>query len=101
MERRQTITIRSWMLTRLHLENWTLLVYAIIYQTRIRKPEGWTKTEISKWFNYNSGSTWRILNYLTQRDLLIHTKDGHYVHKPLPRLTKAQLAALEEENKQK
>ena len=86
MEKRDTITIRSWMLTRLHLENWHLLVYAIIYQSRKKRPEGWTKTQMAKYLNYNSGSTWRILNYLEQNDWVEHTADGHYVHKPLPRI---------------
>ena len=68
-----TLQIKRWMLFELNLQGLQLLLFALIYQTRLKlKPEGWTVSELATWFSRQPNNIRRELNTLIDKGLLRH-----------------------------
>ena len=85
MGRYGTLHIKRWMLFERNLSGMALLLYALIYQTRLTtKKEGWTVAELSKWFDKDQNNIRHTLNDLVEKGFLTH-ESFYYSHQPLQR----------------
>ena len=106
MDKFGTLQIKRWMLFELNLQGLQLLLFALIYQTRLKlKPEGWTVSELATWFSRQPNNIRRELNTLIDKGILRHDepdpaspkKELHYLFQHPKRVLKAPIWTPEQQ----
>lgn len=98
MGRYGTIHIKRWMLFERKLSGLSLLMYALIYQTRLTtNKQGWTVADLSTWFAKDQHNIRHALNEMVDNGLLIH--DGSYYSYIAPKRHRFAHRYTEEENR--
>ena len=106
MDKFGTLQIKRWMLFELNLQGLQLLLFALIYQTRLKlKPEGWTVSELATWFSRQPNNIRRELNTLINKGILRHDepdpaspkKELHYLFQHPKRVRKAPIWTPEQQ----
>ena len=96
IQRFGTIHIKRWMMFELQLQGFALLIFALIYQTRNNtKPEGWTLSELTTWFQRDSKNIRHILDELIAKEIIVHHEPYFLFQRP-KRVRKAKPMTEEE-----
>ena len=83
MGRYGTVHVKRWMLFEQKLSGLSLLIYALIYQTRLNtNKQGWTVADLATWFDKDLHNIRHTLNDMVTAGLLNHDDVYYFYVKP-------------------